>query len=669
MKIRFFLLLMLICSFQGRSQEVDPEVGLVLSGGGAKGLAHIGALKIIEEAGVQIDYIGGTSMGAIIGSLYAAGYSAEQLDSIFHQTNFDVLLQDVLPRKAKSFNAKEGGEKYILSLPFDDFKITFPSGLSKGQNLFNLMSRLMLHLKDRKNFGHLPIPFFTVATDIETGEEVILDSGYLPLAVSASAAIPTLFSPVMIDGRLLTDGGVSNNYPVEELRKRGADIIIGVDVQDTLAGREDLKSIFDILTQISNFRTIRDMRGKIDQTDVYIDPAIAPFNAVSFDRGEQIIKAGEKAARKKIEDLKRVAAIQEKEPRENIEIPEIDSLYIADIRVTGDHDYPRAYIIGKLRFRYPTTISYEKFISGINNLSATGNFKMINYKLIPLNEGYVLELHLDEDPGKMFFKMALHYDDLYKTGVLLNLTRKSLLFSNDLASLDVVIGDNFRYNFEYYWDKGFYWSLGLKSAYNSFDKNVDVSFAENKPELSSLDVNRINIEYRDHTNQVYVQTVFEQIFSLGLGAEHKFLEVSSQTFGIPSENRAIPSTVFEDDHFFSVFGKLKLDTYDDSYLPGEGFFFNGDFHLYLFSAREGQNFSEFSIAKGEIGYAFSPLDKLTARISSGTGLRIGNNNNRMFNFFLGGYGNDLINNIIPFYGYDFLALSGDSYIKGMIEAD
>lgn len=663
----FFLLLLM--SFSAASQEKDPEVGLVLSGGGAKGLAHIGALKVIEEAGVQIDYIAGTSMGAIIGSLYAAGYSAEQLDSIFKETNFNVLLQDVLPRNTKSFNEKDGGEKYIFSLPVNNYNVSLPSGLSKGQNLYNLISRLMLHLKDRKDFEELPIPFLTVATNIETGEEVILDEGYLPLAVSASAAIPSLFSPVEINGQLLIDGGVTNNYPVEELRKRGADIIIGVDVQDTLAGREDLKSVFGILTQISNFRTVENMEGKIEQTDVYIDPAIAPFSVISFDEGEKIIEAGAEAARKKFDKLQKISAIQEKEIRKEIKIQRIDSLYITDIRLKGDHSYPRAYIIGKLKFRYPTKISYKDFIYGINNLSATENFQMINYKIIPLNEGYVLEMDLQENPNKTFLKLALHYDDLYKTAALINLTRKSLLFTNDLISADVILGDNFRYNLEYYVDKGFYWSFGFRSRYNGFDKNVAVDFAGEDLQLPGLEINEINIDYEDFTNQIYIQTIFEQAFSLGAGIEQKYLEVTTNTLTGNNLLRSSPATVFENNNFYSIFGKLKLDTYDDKYFPGQGVFFNGDFHLYLFSSGENGDFSEFSIAKGEIGYAFSPGSKFSAVISSGAGFRIGNNDNRMFNFFLGGFGNEFINNMIPFYGYDFFSLSGDSFIKGKIELD
>ena len=266
---KFFLLFLFLLPLLSFAQEKkDVKIGLVLSGGGAKGLAHIGALKVIEEAGIQIDYIGGSSMGAIVGALYASGYSATQLDSIFHEINFNILIQDEVPRSAKTFYEKEETEKYVLTLPFDDFKISFPSGLSKGQNIYNLISRLTMHLGNIQDFSKMPIPFFCIASNIETGEQVILERGSLAKAVSASGAIPSVFSPVKIDGKLLTDGGVTNNYPVTELRERGVDIIIGVDVQDSLADRKQLRSVFDILTQINNFRTISDMRKKIKLTDL-----------------------------------------------------------------------------------------------------------------------------------------------------------------------------------------------------------------------------------------------------------------------------------------------------------------------------------------------------------------------------------------------------------------
>ncbi|GAB2761517.1 patatin-like phospholipase family protein [Salinimicrobium soli] len=663
-----YLFLLLLCFFFRLSAQEDPKVGLVLSGGGAKGLAHIGVLQTLEDAGVKIDYIGGTSMGAIIGALYSAGYTAHQLDSIFHKTNFNILIQDELPRSAKTFYEKRDAEKYALTLPFDNFSVSFPSALSRGQNVYNLMSKLTLHLQDKSDFTKLPIPFFAVATDVETGNEVILDRGYLPQAISASAAIPSLFSPVLVDGRMLTDGGVANNYPVEEMRKRGADIIIGVDVQDTLAGREDLRSVFEILTQISNFNTIKQMKAKIVKTDIYIDPDITPFNVMSFELGKDIIEAGREAAEKYKDEFKAIAALQKRPVLERTPIPVVDSLYISDVRIEGNTSYPRSYILGKLKVRYPAQITYDDLNLGINNLSATRNFNRINYQLVPLNKGFVLVLQLEENPSKTLLRIGLHYDNLYKSGALLNLTRKSLLLTNDVASIDVVLGDNFRYNLNYYIDKGFYWSIGARTRYNTFSKGVSFDFAKENADIEGDGINELELDYQDFTSQFYAETLFQQIFSLGMGAEHKYLDITSQTLGTaPQPDGALG--VFDRSNYYSLFGYLKLDSFDNKYFPTRGLYFDGDFHWYVWSSDYLENFSPFSIAKGTIGYVFTPFDKLATRIYSEAGFRIGSKENNIFDFFLGGYGNDLINNFVPFYGYDFISLSGDSYIKGGVDID
>ena len=646
----------------------EPKVGVVLSGGGAKGLAHIGALKVLEEAGVKIDYIAGTSMGAIVGALYSSGYTAAQLDSIFQVINFNILIQDDIPRSAKTFYEKDENEKYALSLPFDNFQISFPSGLSRGQNIYNLVSRLTMHLGDVRDFSKMPIPFFCIASNIETGEQVLLDSGSLPKAVSASGAIPSFFSPVKIDGQLLTDGGVTNNYPVQELRDRGAEIIIGIDVQDTLMDREELKSALNILNQIGNFRTIREMKDKISLTDIYIKPDIREFNILSFDKGSDIIKSGEAAAALKMDELRAIAAKQTGKTARPSNITVVDTINIGSLTIEGNNSYPRSYIMGKLRLKYNSNYTFQELGYGINNLTATGNFNRINYSLIPNKDAYTLALQLEESQNKTFLRLALHYDNLYKSGALINLTRKSTIFTNDVASFDLILGDNFRYNFQYYIDKGYYWSVGIKSRYNSFHKGLDYNLSGNGLLSEDLQINKLEVDYEDFTNQVYVETLFRQIFSFGLGVEHKYLKITSETLGSPGPQAFIPS-VFEDTNFYSTFGYLRFDSLDDKFFPKKGVYFDGDFHLYLFSSDYPKDFDQFSISRGSLGYVITPIQNISARISSEAGFRIGQDGLNSLGFFLGGYGNNPINNLIPFYGYDFLSISGDSYVKGMLELD
>ncbi|WP_337251763.1 patatin-like phospholipase family protein [Maribacter halichondriae] len=367
---------------QQNGQKDDLKVGLVLSGGGAKGLAHIGALKVIEEAGVKIDYIGGTSMGAIVGGLYAAGYSATELDSIFRNTDFATLIQDNLPRGAKSFYEKEVSEKYALTLPFNKFRISFPPAYSGGQSIYNELVRVLYHVKDVSDFSKLSIPFLCIATDVETGEEVLLDRGYLPEAILASGTLPSLFEPAAMGDRVLIDGGVVNNYPIEEVKNMGADIIIGVDVQQGLRNREALLSATEILLQINNYRTAVAMEEKSKMTDIYIKPEIGDYSVVDFNSGKQIIENGEIAAREKFDALKEISQQQNREGKLVKYVVPKDTLIVKQLVLKGNENYTRGYVKGKLRFDLDKKITFEKLQQGISNLSATGNFKTIRYELL-----------------------------------------------------------------------------------------------------------------------------------------------------------------------------------------------------------------------------------------------------------------------------------------------
>ena len=643
----------------------DLKVGLVLSGGGAKGLAHIGVLKVIEEAGIRIDYIGGSSMGAIIGGLYASGYTTRQLDSIFKITDFGALIQDNLPRQARSFYERKEAERYVLKLPFDDFQVNLPSGLSKGQNIYNLYAQLLSHVEET-DFSELPIPFFCIATNVETGEQVLIEEGDLATSLSASGAIPTLFSPVFIDGIMLTDGGVINNFPVEEVRAKGMDIIIGVDVQDNLRTKENLKSGFEILTQVNNFRTIRDAEEKSLKTDLYIHPNIDNFSVLSFDQGEKIINNGELAARKKISPLKLIAQAQNKgnTPRQPIQLN--DSLAIGNIDIVGNNKFPRNYIRGKLKVNTFEKTSFKKLNAGLNNLTATGSFNKINYELIQNGEFKDLRLKIYESEQNTQLRFGIHYDQLYKTSFLANLTKKSFFLTNDIISLDLIIGDNLRYNFDYYIDKGRYWSIGVSSRYNQFDDDVNFEFIQqNVGTENPLNLNQVRLKNKDFTNRIFAETFLTQDFKFGVGAEYKFLEATTETF-IQDPEISEALTIIEKNNLFSTYGYVKFDTMNDKFYPSSGHLLTGQVNVYF---PVFDNYSEFAIAKGEAGYAQPLFNRVSGYIGSELGFRTGNEDLAGLNFFLGGFGNEPINNFKHFLGYDFFTLSANSYIKGILQID
>ena len=204
-----------------------PRVGLALSGGGAKGFAHIGVLKVLESAGVPIDCISGTSMGSIVGALYAIGYSVDEIEAIALESDWEDIFSDAITRRDRPIEQKLVEDRYLLSLPLVGTKIGLPRGLIAGQKVSALLDRLTLPVHGQTSFRELPIPFSCVATDIVTGEAVVLDSGFLPEAIRASMAIPSAFTPVEIDGRLLVDGMLVRNFPVQDVIDLGADLVVG----------------------------------------------------------------------------------------------------------------------------------------------------------------------------------------------------------------------------------------------------------------------------------------------------------------------------------------------------------------------------------------------------------------------------------------------------------
>lgn len=675
MKTNFFFLFFFVFQlvFSQADSLVLPskeklKVGVVLSGGGAKGLAHIGALKAIEEAGIKIDYIAGTSMGSIIGGLYAAGYTPQQMDSIFYTTDFNKLIRDELPRYAKTFFEREEDEKYAFSLNFENFQISIPSGLSKGQNVYNFFSQLTSHI-ETEDFSELPIPFFCIATNLETGEEVILDEGSLALAMSISGAIPTVFRPIELNNTLHTDGGVVNNYPVEELRRRGANFIIGVDVQDSLYTRDMLKSGLDIMAQIGNFRTIKAMETKAQLTDIYIRPDISEFSVLDFESGEQIIENGKTAALEYENELLQLASHQQAS-KLPIQVRLKDSIAIQNIKLSGNQNFSRSYIRGKLQLQQNETTSFKDLSNGINNLSATNNFERIHYTLYE-NENQTYDIDFDFVESKIYnqVKFSLHHDDLYKSALLVNFTKKKLLDHNDIFSFDLVLGENIRYYMNYFLDKGRYWSIGFRSRFNRFENNVDFKFVQDVlgEEFEGFNVNQIRLLNQDFTNQLYAETLLLQDFRFGLGLEQKWLRAQTETILANPEEEDELQTVIEQSNLISSYGYLEYDSLDHKFYPTKGFYFYGDMHLYLTSILEDIDISQFSIAKGEIAYVHPIADRLSLKIGSEMGFRIGNQSLAGLNFFLGGFGSVQINNFRPFYGYDFLSLAGDSYIKGNVD--
>ena len=321
-----------------------PQVGLALSGGGVKGFAHIGVLKVLEEINMPIDYLAGTSMGSIVGALYATGYRADALEKMTLTTDWRYFFSDTPRRRYLSMEGKRWDARYIGSLPIrPGFQVELPTGLIAGQRVADLLSHLTWPVHHIEDFTQLPIPFVCVATDLATGDAVVLNRGYLPDALRASMAVPTVFRPVQIDSLLLADGGIVRNLPAEDVRQLGADVVIGVDVSSPLKTSSELTSITKILGQTVGFQVQFSTREQREASDYLIRPEMDGISLFDFDQIAAMIDRGEAAARAMLPELQALADSLNRLrlPPPTYKPPRADSVYINDLKIEGLHRIPR----------------------------------------------------------------------------------------------------------------------------------------------------------------------------------------------------------------------------------------------------------------------------------------------------------------------------------------
>ena len=296
---KIFILILLIFNslfFYSQVKEnikipANPKIGLSLSGGGAKGFAHIGVLKVLDSLGVKVDYISGTSMGAIVGGLYASGYTGKDIEKIVLETDFYNLISNQNNRAESSFFDKNV-DKYILKVPIKNGKVTLPSSISSGQKNIYLLKELFKNVANVNDFSKLPIPFMCVATNLESGTTKVFENGDISEAIMASSAFPSLMDPVKVGDSIYVDGAMTINFPSELLKKKGIDIVIGVDLNQGLSKKDNINSIVDILNQVIDFGIVKETQNQKKFTDVYIHPALGDLGVTSFDEKEKILKFG-----------------------------------------------------------------------------------------------------------------------------------------------------------------------------------------------------------------------------------------------------------------------------------------------------------------------------------------------------------------------------------------
>lgn len=400
--------------------EIERErVGLVLSGGAARGLAHIGVLKALEEQGVAIDAIAGTSMGAVVGGLYAAGYSIAELEKLATELNWQQALSDTPPREDIPFRRKQDDRDFLVKqkLSFrDDGTLGLPLGVLQGQNLALLLEKLFARAGAVEDFDQLPIPFRAVAADIATGETVVFAQGHLALAVRASMSIPAILTPVEVDGRMLVDGGISNNIPVDIAKQMGVDRVIVVDIGSPLAATESLHTVFDILNQSVALLTRRNSEAQLatlKADDILVEPMLAGFGVTDFARAQEMMDAGYRATdalQWRFADLAQPLQEQPRLPsnlKKSKQAPLITSVQIRNTSKVDD-GVIRYYI----RQPLDEPLDLKQLQKDMGTLYGLEYFDRVEYRLQPEEGGNALVITAtDKLTGTDYLRLGLNLSD------------------------------------------------------------------------------------------------------------------------------------------------------------------------------------------------------------------------------------------------------------------
>lgn len=468
-----------------------PKLGVVLSGGGAKGIAHVGILKALEREGLRPDFIAGTSMGSIIGGLYAIGYTADQLDTIVRSADWDIILSNNIPLNYISYEEKEYYTRYLIELPIDKGKIKLPSGMIEGQMLSEMLTHYTWPAMKYDSFDEFPIPFRCIATNVSNGKPIVFKDGSLSDALRASMAIPTAFTPANLDTTLAVDGGVVNNFPVEELFKMGADYIIGVNVGDGFVPASELNSMAGILMQVAMIPALDRLSAQIDSCDIYIKPDLKGYSTASFGNYADILRLGYETGEKYRPEFKKLAKKWNVKPESYVSTPlQADSIEIIFISFTGNKLVSDKLIESKLGIYPGDVVSREEIEEGVRRVYGLINFSKVVYSVrhIPGFNGYKLTLQMNEKPPSSF-KASVHYDNLFQAGLTANFTLRNLLGKSSRTIIAADISNNPKFRFNYLKYMGKRESYAAQFSYNYLNEEIPTY---EKGQLQDVDISREN---------------------------------------------------------------------------------------------------------------------------------------------------------------------------------
>lgn len=574
MKKILCILLLSIIALQTIGAE-RKKVAVVLGGGGAKGVAHIGVLKVVEEAGIPIDYVVGTSMGAIVGGLYSIGYSPSEIDSFVKSQDWTMLLSDRIERSSQSFPEKELSERYVLSLPFGkDKKDRVIKGMIRGQNLQNLFSNLTVGYHDAVDFNSFRNAFACVAVDVVSGKEYVFNKGSLPEAMRASMAIPAVFAPVRLDSMVLVDGGLNNNYPADVARQMGAEVIIGVDLGTSdLKTLDGLNSPADVIGQIIALHGVEKYENNKRITDLLLRPNMSPYNSASFTAAalDTMTNRGEQEARAKWNEL---IALKQKIGIDHDYLPVYETesvdegfrtnhvLHIRSIHFEGIESRDERWLLSLCKLKENSSITIDQLKKAMDIMIGTDLYANVSYKISGPNQD---ELHLIAEPKAMSsLNLGLRFDTEEIMAVLLNATLDyrsrfrsrfavtGRISESSYALLDYTIENNplRNFNISYLLD---YKDLDI---YKKGKKQYNTTYLHHLAQFSYTDMNWLNFKFQT-------------------GIRYEYYDFDRFLFSGDSEEYLLSP-----EDFISYFALAHFETYDRGYFPNKGVSLRAQYDIY-----------------------------------------------------------------------------------------
>jgi NTE family protein len=449
--IVFLLPLLLLPSetpAQGSGER--PHVGLVLSGGGARGMAHVGVLKVMEEAGLRPDYITGVSMGSIVGGFYSIGYKADSLEKLIKNMNWDLMLSNKIQENKVIYSEKKHFHNSIISLPVTLKKVRLPSGLINGQQIESMLSFYGWPAADINDFSKLPIPFMCLATDLITCKTVDLKSGYLPDAMRASMAVPSIFTPQKIDTGLLVDGGILRNFAASEVRDMGADIIIGSYTGRHLYKEDELQTIPEVMAQLGFFIGYYDFTEQRKLVNLLIEPDLKGYSSTVFENADSIIQLGYRGALPYKDYFRKLAdslnVIGPQKPIKNI----LNKQYYSfdGVEINGNNIQSDDQILGVLDLKPGEKVDKYIMNDKIELLYGKVWFEKVKYRFVKRNDSLILAIDCIEKPRAILYG-SLHYDESLKTGIIIGMSVRNLLTRRSVIDFYSLIGQYYRLRFDY----------------------------------------------------------------------------------------------------------------------------------------------------------------------------------------------------------------------------